>query len=371
MPDDDLLRKVYCVLGMPIDVIGMPSVLRDIEAAAATKTPFFISTCNLNFLVNSQSDPDFRGSLRQSDLCPVDGMPVVWIARLAGVPIKERIAGSDIYDALKHKPGRPLKVFFFGGAEGVAAEASRTLNAKSSGLCCVGSFYPGHGSVDGMSNDEIIDRINSSDADFLVVSLGAKKGQTWLLRNQRRLLVSVRAHLGAVVNFQAAVVRRAPPFMRKIGLEWLWRIKEEPHLWRRYWNDGSALLRLLFTHILQLVLWTWWLRVKYERDEQEFVITQAHNDESITLGLSGPATARHADEIIRAFSDAIATGKRIIIDFSNTRVIDARFLGLLLMLRKKLKASGADPLCIGLSAGLKRLFHLNGLEFLVACEKGS
>lgn len=83
----------------------------------------------------------------------MDGMPIVWIARVLGVPIKNRIAGSDIFDALKteHDFANPLKVFLFGGPEGVAAAACRALNAQPSGLCCVGSHYPGFGSIDEMS----------------------------------------------------------------------------------------------------------------------------------------------------------------------------------------------------------------------------
>src|SRR5262245_11078841 len=95
----DFGRDVYCVLGMPIDAIDMATVLHRIEAAAASRAPFLISTPNLNFLVNSRSDPEFRESLLDSDLCPADGMPIVWIAWLTGVPIKERISGSDIFEA--------------------------------------------------------------------------------------------------------------------------------------------------------------------------------------------------------------------------------------------------------------------------------
>ena len=153
MIEDDLSRDVYCILGMPVDVCEIHSVLRDIETVAANKVPFFISAPNLNTLVNMQLDPDFRESLFQSDLCPVDGMPIVLIARLLGVPIRNRIAGSDIFDALKaeHNFAKPIKVFMFGGVEGVAAAACRALNAQPCGLYCVGSFYPGFGSVEEMS----------------------------------------------------------------------------------------------------------------------------------------------------------------------------------------------------------------------------
>src|SRR5262249_19305863 len=92
----DLERNVYCVLGLPIDVLEMPSILRRIDAAVATCTRFLISTLNLNFLVNGRSDPEFRASVLDSDLNPADGMTIVWIARLIGVPIRERVSGSDI-----------------------------------------------------------------------------------------------------------------------------------------------------------------------------------------------------------------------------------------------------------------------------------
>ena len=370
-PPDDLSREVYCILGMPVDAIGMHAALRRIESAAAAKAPFLISTPNLNFLVNSQLDPDFRESLILSDLCTADGMPIIWIAWLAGIPIKNRIAGSDIFDALKaeHSSAHPLKIFLFGGAEGVAAAASRALNGQPRGLHCVGSLYPGFCSVDEMSRDEIIDNINSSGADFLVASLGAQKGQLWLQRNHHRLSIPLRAHLGASINFQAGTVRRAPPIMRKFGLEWLWRIKEEPYLWRRYWNDGSVLLLLLFTRVLPLAFWTWWLQLKYERRGEDLIITQAYGHESVTVSLSGPANARNVDKAIPAFRKAIATKKRITLDFSNTRTIDARFLGLLLMLKKKLKSTGATITFVGLSPGLQRIFRLNRLEFVHEVER--
>ena len=370
---DDLFREVYCVLGLPIDAIEMPAVLHSIEAAAANTAPFVISTPNLNFLVNIQTDPEFRESLLLSDLCPTDGMPIVWIARLIGIPIKRRIAGSDIFEALKAWPrsGRPLKIILFGATELVAAAASRRLNDGSIGLNCVGWVCPGFGSVEELSQDQFIDQINSSNADFLVAALGAKKGQLWLQRNHSRLRVPIRAHLGATINFQAGTVRRAPYVMQKLGLEWLWRIKEEPYLWKRYWNDGWVLLRLLLTRVLPLIVWTRWLQLKYGRHGQDLVIRQVLGDESVTVSLSGSATAGHLDKVISAFRDAIATKKRIMIDFSDTRVVDARFLGLLLMLRKKLNAKAAGPTFIGLSTELERIFRLNGLGFLLSSDNGA
>ena len=97
---NDLSREVYGVFGIPIDVVDMATALSKIELAAVDRTPFLISTVNLNFLVTSQLDQEFRRSLLLSDLCTADGMPVVWLARLLGLPIRERVAGSDIFEKL-------------------------------------------------------------------------------------------------------------------------------------------------------------------------------------------------------------------------------------------------------------------------------
>jgi N-acetylglucosaminyldiphosphoundecaprenol N-acetyl-beta-D-mannosaminyltransferase len=367
---DDLSREVYCILGIPVDAIDMQSVVRRIESAAANKTTFLVTTPNLNFLVNSLSDPEFRESLLLSDLCPADGMPIVWIARLLGIPIKHRIAGSDFFAALKNRrtPAKPLSVFLFGGAEGVAEAASRALNATPSGLNCVGTCYPGFGSVEEMSRCDVIHNANSSNADFLVASLGAKKGQSWLMRNHHRLLIPVRAHLGAAINFEAGTLRRAPLFMQKFGLEWLWRIKEEPYLWRRYWTDANVLLRLLLTRVLPLIIGKRWLRLRYGHYGQNLLVAQNLGHESVTITLSGAATAPHIDKVILAFRNAIATKKSIMIDFSNTTAIDARFLGLLLVFIKATKGRGARMIVTGLSPKLEAMFRLNGVGFLLSAD---
>jgi N-acetylglucosaminyldiphosphoundecaprenol N-acetyl-beta-D-mannosaminyltransferase len=150
---DDLARKVYCLLGIPVDAIDMPTLLHAVEGAAANKTPFLVSTPNLNFLILSQRDSDFRETLLFSELCPADGMPIVWIARLIGLPIWDRVAGSDMMEELARRDhsAPPLKLFLFGGAEGAAESASKILNQGPGGLSCVGTLFPGFGTVEEMS----------------------------------------------------------------------------------------------------------------------------------------------------------------------------------------------------------------------------
>lgn len=368
---DDLCREVYCVLGMPIDAVEMPAVLDTIYTAAANAKPCLISTPNLNFLVNSWSDPEFRQSLLLSDLCPADGMPIVWIARLLGIPIR-RVAGSDIFDALKSLPPRagrqPVKVFLFGATEVIAAQACERLNRNAVGVKCVGWLCPGFGDLDELSEAHFLDQINKSDADFLVVALGAKKGQSWLRQNHDRLQIPIRCHLGATVNFQAGAVRRAPYTLQKLSLEWLWRIKEEPGLFWRYWNDGLMLLRLLFGRALPLACRERWWRLIAHRSKIDFAIAETESDHSVRLRLRGCARADQVPETILSFRKAAASQKQISIDLSQVRTVDARFLGLLLMFVKQMSTFRRAPQFVGASRKMQRLFKLNGVQYLLLAD---
>jgi N-acetylglucosaminyldiphosphoundecaprenol N-acetyl-beta-D-mannosaminyltransferase len=361
---DDLSREVYCMLGIPVDDIRMPSTVERIEAAIANKWPFLISTPNLNFLINSQSDACFRETLVFSDLCPPDGMPLIWIGRLIGIPLRERVAGADILEALQSKRSvqRPPKLFLFGGAEGIAAKAGQAINSVSDGLSCVGFLYPGFDSAQQMSSEKMISEINASDADFLVVALGAKKGQSWLRRNHGRLTIPVRAHLGATMNFYAGTVTRAPLFFRRFGLEWLWRIKEEPMLWSRYLRDGIRLVALMFSSVLPLTIWVLWLRLKDDYKDENLTITGTQDSQFYTISILGPATRPHANRIGAAFRAAVESNNQIIVNFSKTSAIDARVLGLLLMLLKKLNLKGSKPIFAGISPWLSVLFRLYGID---------
>jgi N-acetylglucosaminyldiphosphoundecaprenol N-acetyl-beta-D-mannosaminyltransferase len=366
--NDDLSREVYCILGIPIDAIEMPAVMQRIDAAVRKATPYLISTPNLNFLVNSQADPEFRESLLMSDLCPPDGMPIIWIARLLGLPIKQRTAGSDLIDALKSRRGleAPLKIFLFGGIEHIAAEACRRLNSDAIGLKCVGWLCPPFGDLDALSQDHFFDQINASGADFLIAALGARNGQLWLQRDHSRIRIPVRAHLGATLNFQAGSVKRAPFTMRKLGIEWLWRIKEEPGLFWRYWHDGWGFLGLLLTRVLPLAIRARWPQLPADRSGHDFVTVPVQKDGWVTVRFPGYANASRVPEAIACFNQALASQKRgVVVDLSGTQAIDARFFGLLLMLRKQLKSRGSVLQFQGVSARLHRLFRLNALEFLL------
>jgi N-acetylglucosaminyldiphosphoundecaprenol N-acetyl-beta-D-mannosaminyltransferase len=365
---DDLSRAVYGILGIPLDVIEIGALLDRIDLAVVDQTPFLLSTPNVNFLMMGRADPEFRESLLLSDLCPVDGMPLVWIARLLGVPVRCRLSGADIFDALRARQDRDqkLKVFLFGGSGSVADSVAMSINAQPGGLLCVGALNPGFGSVTELSSAATLNEINTTCADLLTVFLSARKAQGWLLQNHHRIKAPFRAQFGATINVQAGVVKRAPLMVQRIGFEWLWRVKEEPYLWRRYLKDGLSLLRVCATQVLPLSIGRVWRSLTGRNLREGLGITQGSASEtSLTLKLSGAAIERHIDAAIMCFRNALAAQKAIVIDLSQTSAIDQRFFGLLLMLRKQLVQRGDRLTFSGATRHTRTLFRMNGFEFLL------
>jgi N-acetylglucosaminyldiphosphoundecaprenol N-acetyl-beta-D-mannosaminyltransferase len=368
--DDDLDREVYGILGVPIDAADLETVLRKVASAAANRGIYFISTVNLNYVATSLADEGFRDSLLLSDLCPVDGMRIVWIARLLGLPIKRRVAGSDLFDAMRaSRDSAPLKIFLFGGQPNVASTACAKINAASGGLICVGSFEPGFGSVEDMSTNAVIDTINASGADFLMVALGAKKGQAWLSRNHKRLTVPVRAHLGATINFHAGTVKRAPRWMRTLGAEWFWRILVEPQLWRRYGADGMTLAWMVVFRIFPLAVLAKVQALSTVGQKSDLVIDRIEDSQNVHLYLRGTADCHHITVATSCFRRELCKKRPIVINLAHTRSIDSRFLGLLLMLDKRLKGQRFGLTFAAVPPRIRRIFRLSGFEFLLSGEE--
>jgi N-acetylglucosaminyldiphosphoundecaprenol N-acetyl-beta-D-mannosaminyltransferase len=337
-------RDVVCILGLPFDAITLPDAVQRVRDAISARRPLFLSTPNLNFLIGCQYDAAFRASIIASDLSVADGMPLVWISRLLGTPLPERVTGSGLFERLRNDPLPPgcpaIRVYFFGGPEGAAEAAARRLNAESTAMVCVGYESPGFGSVENMSGQDALDRINASGADFLVVALGAAKGQAWIQRNRDRLKVPVISHLGAVVNFEAGTVSRAPAWVQRSGLEWLWRIKEEPALAKRYARDAGALLGLLAGKVLPHMLW---------------------------LQLNRPASEIEPDpEAIRAaFHESIDVAGPVRLNLSQVDAFGPKFAGRLLRIQQVLAAGNMQLRLVGLSPRTRWLLRRNGLETLL------
>lgn len=327
----DFNRNLHCLLGLPFDAVTLEQAVARIRSAIEKRTPCFVSTPNLNFLIAAQTQATFRHSVIHSDLSLADGMPIVWLAKLMGVPIRERVAGSDVFEALRNGTGKKVKVYFFGGPPGIAEQAAIQINAEQKGMECVGFESPGYGSVEDMSSASSIAKINQSGADFLVVSLGAAKGQAWIEHNLSTLDVPVVSHLGAVVNFVVGTVQRAPRWMQKTGLEWLWRVKEEPVLWRRYFDDSKALIKLCLTRVPRGLAYKWRFNAQ-TRQNQNSDFKLVESSDGMYVQVFGHCTQDSIQEFRSACTRLSSSAQKYTLDLSNVHYVDSAFLAMLTML---------------------------------------
>ncbi len=361
---DDFDRDVWCLMGLAVDAADITRAVAEIDDAARSGRPLSFVTPNVNFLVRAMNDPAARREILNADLSLADGAPLVVMAKLLGVPVPSRVAGSDLFETLRRRPGfagRRLKVFFFGGRDGAAEAAHDALNRERGGVESVGWINPGFGDVETMSADAVIDEINAADADFVVVALGAAKGQAWIDHNRERLSAPVIAHLGAVVDFTAGGVVRAPQWVAKAGLEWLWRIKEEPSLWKRYYKDGLGLLRLALTGLAPQLGRG---RIAAAAGEARADLEAAPAETVIRL--SGDLGRQQLGPVRDAFRAAAARAMPVRLDFSAAGGVDRAFLGQLLMLEKHLGRHGAEIRIAGASRRVSALLAANAMRYAAA-----
>lgn len=364
LPITDFQRDVRCLFGIPVDVISVEAALSELRDASTRRIRCFFSTPNLNFLVNSYNDTHFRNSVICSDLSVADGMPLVWLGKLIGIKEIERVAGATLFERLVQETRNRLSVYFFGGGKDAGRLAAASINAKNVGVTCVGYMYPGFGSVEEMSRADTIEEINRCAPDFLIVALGAKKGQAWLQRNQNRLNAPVISHLGAVVNMAAGTIARAPVWMQKCGLEWAWRIKEEPSLWRRYLNDGLILGKLLVFRALPSYIY---LKQRPQSDLfRTATVTVRQAPDTCFLHLTGPWERAILGPLRRAMSAATGSPCDIVITVGNVHYVDSAVLGLFLLLYGHQLKLGRTLRFEGVNAELKRIFNSNCVSYLMA-----
>lgn len=357
----DFDRPVHCLLGLPFDALSLDGVAASIREAARTRKRCFLTTPNLNYVIACRRDVALRDSVLVSDLSVPDGMPLVWVARLMGIPLRERVAGSSVIDALRRPSASPLSVYCFGGADGVAAEACRAFEAARGGLTCAGFRSPGFVAVEAMSTPQIVDGINASRADFLLVALPARKGQMWILDNLARLSPPIVANLGAAINFVAGTVARAPARWQRLGLEWLWRIGQEPALWRRYLRDGVAFLALLSTEVLPGLF----ARRAASRASTPTVTTSIAASRSRVV-VSGTWAASGLQPLRDALRHVAGAAVDVEIDLRDDVSLDSAGIGLFLLLLGHQRKLGRRLTFGPVARAVARDFRRHGAAYLLA-----
>lgn len=233
------------VADVPVDALSADEVIDRIVARCARPVrggkPLSVFSLNVDMAVKAWRDPSFGRLLARGTIVTADGMPIVWLGRALGVPLPERVAGSDLVPRLCSRcatEGR--SVFFLGAGPGVAARAAERLAAASPGLRIAGVLSPPVGfDRDPETLAEVIAAVRTAAPDVVFVALGAPKQEKLIVEHGEAMGAKVLLGVGGSLDMAAGDVRRAPRWVQRIGAEWLWRLALEPRrLWRRYlWED--------------------------------------------------------------------------------------------------------------------------------------
>jgi N-acetylglucosaminyldiphosphoundecaprenol N-acetyl-beta-D-mannosaminyltransferase len=245
----DQTSRISTIANVRIDRVALGEAVDAITRQAEAELPMeFVVTPNAHHLVMLQEDGAFRAIYDEAFLSVADGVPLVWAARWLGQPLRGRVNGTDLFEALcERAAANKLRVFLLGGREGAANAAAATLRARHPALQICGMYVPPFGfEADPEESERIVAAINEAKPHLLFVGLGAPKQEYWMYVYRNRLDARVALGIGVSFEFVGGLVSRAPVWMRGIGLEWLHRLISEPQrLWRRYLIGNVAFCRLI------------------------------------------------------------------------------------------------------------------------------
>ena len=236
------------LLGTKLDNLTLTDVLQRVEDFITEKKTAYIVTPNVDHIIRLRKDPEFREIYEHADLVLTDGAIIPWAACFLGAPLKESISGVDLFPRLcEIASQRGWRLFFLGGREGAADKAAQVLRNKYQGLDIVGTYCPPLGfEKDNAENINIVRMIKAAKPDIIFVGLGAPKQEKWIYRYRSQYQVPVSIGIGVSFEFISGIVKRAPLWMRKAGLEWFWRLMMEPRrLWKRYLVDDMQFFWLV------------------------------------------------------------------------------------------------------------------------------
>ena len=239
------------LLNVYVDNLSMEEAVRTIDRLVQKKEKSYVLTPNLDHLVTLEKDKEFRKAYEHATLVLTDGKPLIWISRMLKKPIKEKVSGSDLFPKVCEMAAQKgYSIFILGAKEGVAKKAAVRLRKKYKGLQICGYYSPPFQfESDQQEVERIIQMINDSKANILAVALGAPKGEKFIYQIKDKLCVDVSMQIGATIDFIAGNVKRAPKWMSDMGLEWLFRIFQEPkRMLKRYGKDAIEIIPIILKY---------------------------------------------------------------------------------------------------------------------------
>jgi N-acetylglucosaminyldiphosphoundecaprenol N-acetyl-beta-D-mannosaminyltransferase len=344
------------VLGVPFENVTKAEAVARIEGMIASGRPHHVVTANVDFLVRARRDVELRRILIEADLALCDGTPLLWASRWLGNPLPERVAGADVVpDLIRAAAARGHRIYLLGAGPSVAANAADRLRKEHPNLVIAGHYSPPFSDLLEMDFADISLRVRSARPDILLVSFGCPKQEKWIAKHHQRLGVPVLIGVGATLDFLSGRIRRAPAFMQSHGLEFLYRLAQEPRrLAGRYAGD--------FLHFIPAIARQCWrLRPPPGPAIPPSVVSSTRPPDWRDVRVNGDLCASVLGELRAFFTETLGTGEHCQLDLSGVRFIDSTGAALLLQWRRRLRAQGLRLVLFNPSPTVRSALDLLGL----------
>lgn len=246
-------NPVHHLIGSPVSSLSFNEQIDLIVQWGKERLSKVVCVANVHMLIEATKKPDFAKILHRADLVTPDGMPLVWMLKLMGSERSQRVAGLDLMKAAcEQAENLGVSVFFLGSTDEVLEKIGVQLEKDFPNLRVAGMESPPFRKLTDAEDSALVKTINSSGAGIVFVSLGCPKQEKWMAEHAGRVR-AVMVGIGAVFPLYAGLLTRAPRFIRASGLEWLYRLLQEPkRLWKRYFETIPPFIWLAFKQLLTL-----------------------------------------------------------------------------------------------------------------------
>jgi N-acetylglucosaminyldiphosphoundecaprenol N-acetyl-beta-D-mannosaminyltransferase len=348
-------RAPIAILGVPFDGVTTAGTLALIGEMIASRQPHYLVTANVDFVAQARQDIELRRILFDAHLVVADGMPLVWASHWLGNPLPERVTGSGLTPLLlAEAESRGWRVFFLGGTQESVAQAAANTSAKHPHLQLVGAYSPPFKPLIEMDHDDILRRLREARPDILLVAFGCPKQEKWLNMNYRVAGVPVAIGVGATIDFLAGTMKRAPLWMQRTGLEWIFRLLQEPRrLFRRYIID----LRVFGWGILQQVREMRPGR-KGPASTPSMEITPASNAGAVVLKLPATLDSETIAALDATWRQLFNHSADVLLEVGGLEFIDSTGVGILIRLQRAMREAGRHLVLVGPNRVLTRALEL-------------
>jgi N-acetylglucosaminyldiphosphoundecaprenol N-acetyl-beta-D-mannosaminyltransferase len=240
------------ILGLPVSLTSYGEVI-DVIECPPTDRARVVAVCNVHSVMTARRDPVLHQAISRADIATTDGVPLVWLLRLTNQPSQDRVYGPELMrQALQHGVERGWRHFLYGTTPNTLDRLRRAIERFAPGALIVGQMAPPFRDLTAAESSATVAELRSSGADVVWVGLGMPRQEKWIHQLAPRLPGMTLVGVGAAFDLLSGTVRQAPPALQRVGLEWAFRLSQEPRrLWRRYALNNPLFLALATDQLIR------------------------------------------------------------------------------------------------------------------------